>query len=190
MALLLASLSWAGCFLADSADGVQGHGGGFDDDDGFDEEAPLYSGVFSRIDSSVDPATCGLSTAAFIAQFSEVEIHVYAYALDADFDGGAFESTYEISGTTLHDPTTPDAEDLDFADPAVARTDFGFAATYDCVLRASAVWGGEIVDQTYFILRDEYRFTGVSGAECELVATSSGFTALPCFDSQNTSWSL
>lgn len=173
----------------DSSTGVEGHGGAFEDDDD-DNEGPLWNGAYVLVDSSVDPATCALTTTPFFAQFSEVEVYVYGDELDAFFDGGDFQSTYEISGSSLYDPTSPDDQDFDFADPAVSRTDFSFQSTFDCVLRLNTIWKGEIVFETEFVLLDEYRFTAVGGTECDLVATSSGFTALPCFDSQNTSWSL
>lgn len=188
-ALLLASLLLAaGCFLGDPADGVRGAGGGFEDDDD-DDDALLLSGVYGRVDSSVEPMTCGLSTAASLAQFDEVEVDVTSTYVDLYFDG-AGPLTYTMAGTSLLYEGSPFEETYDLADPAVAHTDFGFQGTVDCVLDFEARWVGEILGYNVFMLNDVYRFDAAGGTECGLAATSAGFTSLPCVDSQNTTWAL
>lgn len=183
-ALALALVA-GGCFLGDSPGGVAGKGGPFpggDDDDG------LYHGEYALTAASIDPATCGLSKTPFFAQFPYLDAYYGGSYLDLQF-GVDLYLTYDVNGTALHAPSSPDAEILDLGDLSVG-THFGLAATYDCRLLFRVDWIGEITASTQFTLNDVYFIDTDSGTECDLVADSAGFAGLPCVDSENTTWSL
>ena len=139
------------------------------------------------VETSVTPATCGLTTAASLARFSTVLAGIGSYTAEMLFDDYV-QVTYEIDGSALYDPTSPANVQLDFNATAVATTDYGFQTTLDCVLDAGVSRGGELLVGTTFMLNDVYRFDVITGTECDLVASSGGFLSLPCVDSENTTW--
>jgi hypothetical protein len=159
-------------------------GGGDDDDDG---GTGLDNGTYAVGGLEINPNTCG-GTGNFYDQFSTADVIATAVSFDIDFEG-VFQTTYEITGTSLYDPASPGNTEIDFNDPAVALTANGFASTYDCVLDAGENYEGSITGNNEFVLTDRYTYDITSGTECPIVATSAG-VPLPCEDSQNATLTL
>lgn len=193
IAVLLLPAVLSGCFLFDSPNGVEGAGGAFSDDDDDDDDAPLNSGIYLLTDSAVEQATCGVTTAAVFAQFSEVQISASSNFVEMIFDGGEAELVYDVShdvfGTpTLQEESSPWGYDVDFGDPTTYSY-YGLQFPADCVLAFTGDFPGFVLNPYTFELGNEFRYEVSSGAECSAAATSAGFMTLPCADIGNTTWS-
>jgi hypothetical protein len=144
----------------------------------------VTTGTYTQEATSISPNTCGGGN-----YFSGVtSFTVLAHATSLDITEGSLGGpySYTVSGTTLTDNDSASASDVDFTDPAVAVSTYGFSKAYDCKIHKASVFTGTVTAHDKFTLVDDYSIAVTSGIQCAAVATTSSLF-IPCEDAISVS---